>query len=378
MRSSLRSAGLAAFLAALLAAVPAGPAGAQAPSAAAPAAQAQERKVVLVTFDGVRWQDVFRGPDPKVVGDRQFVNPDIKDDVIVPAYMQGADPGGALMPFLHGVVGREGVLLGNRDAGECAEVANDMWFSYPGYNEILTGKPDPGILQNDKIWNPNVSFLEYLQKRPGFRGRVAMVGTWTLFPYIVNTRRSAVPVNEGFGGSYPTDVKTAREGLRLLHRHDQRVVYIAFGDTDEFAHAGDYAYYLTALERGDDFLREVWELIQADPFYRGQTTLIVSTDHGRGDTPLSAWQDHASKRYFQLNPDEQPQYNETGVTGSGNVWIAAIGAAVDRPRAGDYRGGACAQSRQIAASILTALGEDWRDFRADAGAPLAFIKAPDR
>jgi hypothetical protein len=332
-----------------------------------------ERKLVMVTFDGVRWQDVFRGADPALVGDKHFVNPDIKDDVIVPAYVDVGDRAMALMPFLHGVVAKDGVLIGNRDRKECAEVANDMWFSYPGYNEILTGKPDPGILQNDKIWNPNVSFLEYLQKRPAFHGKVSMVGTWTLFPYIVNTHRTDVPVNAGFAGAYPTDVRTAREGLRLLRRHDQRVVYIAFGDTDEFAHAGDYAHYLTALEQGDEFLRQVWELLQSDPYYRGQTTLLVTTDHGRGDTPPSAWQDHASKRYFDLNPKEQPEYNAAGVAGSGNVWFGAIGVAVDGAHAARYRAGACAQTRQVAASALTSLGEDWRAFTPGIGAPFDFI-----
>jgi hypothetical protein len=339
-------------------------------------AGADERKAVLVTFDGVRWQDVFRGPDPRLYNDARFVHPDIRDDLIIPAYVKTADPAAALMPFLHGVVARQGVLLGNRDRGECASVANDMWFSYPGYNEILTGKPDPGIVQNDEIWNPNVSFLELLQKRPAFHGKVAMVGTWTLFPYIVNTHRTDLPVNAGFGGGFPTDVKTAREGLRLLQRHDQRVVYIAFDDTDEFAHAGDYAFYLSALERGDEFVRLVWETLQADPYYRGQTDLFVSTDHGRGEAPIEAWQDHASKRYFQLNPKEQPQYNETGVVGSGNIWIAAIGPGVDPARAAAYRKGACAQQRQIAASILTTLGEDWHALGTDAGAPFDFIVAP--
>jgi hypothetical protein len=337
--------------------------------------QAAERKFVFVTFDGVRWQDVFRGADPALVADTRFMNADIKDDVVAPAYLAPKDRGAALMPFLHGVIARKGVLIGNRDRGECAQVANDMWISYPGYNEFLTGKPDPAIVENDKIWNPNVSFLEYLNGLPAYRTKVAMVGTWTLFPYILNTKRSGLPVNVGFHGSYPTDIRTEREGLKLLQRHDQRVVYIAFGDTDEFAHAGDYAYYLGALERGDEYLRQVWQIIQSHPFYRDQTTLMVSTDHGRGDRPIEAWQDHSAPRYHQLNPTYQPQYNETGVTGSGNVWMAAIGPAVKPEGAEAYRHGACAYSKQIAASAVTALGEDWKSFNPDSE-PLAFIAAP--
>lgn len=336
---------------------------------------AAEQKLVLITFDGVRWQDVFRGADPRLVDDKAYVHPDLKADVLDPAYVQVKDRAAALMPFMHGVVAKQGVLIGNRDQGQCASVANDMWFSYPGYSEIVTGKPDPSIVENDKIWNPRRSFLEFLNEQPGFKGKVAMVGTWTLFPYILNTQRSKLPVNQGFGDAYPTDTRTAREGLALLKAHN-RVTYIAFGDTDELAHAGDYSGYLAALERGDEYLRQVWDLIQSDPYYRDQTTLVVSTDHGRGEQPLASWRDHAAKRYFDLNPTYQPEFNATGVVGSGDVWIAALGPKIETSKAAIYTQNNCAYSAQIASSALTALGQDWRAFDPEIGKPLSFFKKP--
>lgn len=346
-------------------------------------ALAGQPKVVLVTFDGVRWQEIFRGADPRLAKDPRYVNPDIEADVVGPPYVDVPDRAGALTPFLHQVVARQGVLIGDRDAGQCAKVANDLWFSYPGYNEFLSGRPDPDLTSNGKVPNPNVTFLEYLQDRPATHGKVAMVGTWDVFPYIVNTRRTDVPVNAGFHGTYPTDVKTTREGLKLLARHDLRAIYIAFGDTDEFAHAGDYAHYLMGVERGDEFLREVWAYIQSDPYYRDQTTLVVLTDHGRGDTPLEAWREHGSRRAFQLDPTDAPQYNETGVPGSDNVWMAAIGPAVRPAGARAYAQGGCAHSAQVASSLLTALGLDWRPFahlpgQRVAAPPLAFIAPPGK
>ncbi|MDR3508954.1 MAG: hypothetical protein P4L64_13755 [Caulobacteraceae bacterium] len=354
---------------------------ATAASAPARAAPQLEPKVVLVTFDGVRWQDIFRGADPKLMNDPAYVNPDIKSDVIGPAYLDVADRASALTPFLHGVMAKDGVLLGNRDKGECAKVANDLWFSYPGYNEFQTGRPDPNLTGNGKTPNPNVTFLEYLQTQPRYHGKVSMVGAWDVFPYIVNTQRTDVPVNIGFNGTYPTDVKTAREGMRLLEKHDQRAVYIAFGDTDEFAHAGDYAHYLMALERGDDFLRQVWDYLQSDPYYRGQTTLMVLTDHGRGETPTEAWREHGSSRAYKLTPKDFPQYNETGVVGSDNVWFAAMGPGVKRDVASGPGAGECLHSAQVAASLVTALGEDWRAFSRQsahdqAAPPFPFIGAP--
>ena len=78
------------------------------------------------------------------------------------------------------------------------EVRNPWWFSYPGYNEILTGSADPAIDSNDKIWNRNVTFLEILNGINGFKNHVFAFGSWDVFPYIINTQRSGVPVNSGF------------------------------------------------------------------------------------------------------------------------------------------------------------------------------------
>jgi len=345
--------------------------------ALAGAAPVREPKVVLVTFDGIRWEDVFRGADPVMSADKAYVEPDLYESWVKPAYLDPVNRRRALMPFVHGVMARDGVVIGDRDAGDCARVANDMWFSYPGYNEILTGRPDPRIVENDDKWNENVTILEWLKKQPGFERQVQMVGTWTLFPKIVNSQRSGVPVNPRLEGRYPTDVLTARFARDALRTDRARLLYVAFGDTDELAHQGDYDQYLAAMERGDDFLRELWDMLQADPYYRDQTTLIVSTDHGRGHAPLAAWKDHSAIRYHQLNPDYDPQYNKTGVVGSGDVWFAALGPGLSPQGAGVYKGASCAETRQVAASILTLLGQDWKAFDAGAGQPFAFI-APRR
>jgi hypothetical protein len=335
-------------------------------------------KLVIVTFDGLRWQEIFRGADQKLAHDPRFVGEDWLEDWVDKPYLKPMDRPAALTPFLHQVVAADGVLIGNRDEGECARVANDMWFSYPGYIDLLTGSTDPSIVENDDKWNANVSFLEYLNQIPAFAGRVQMLGTWSLFPKIVNSERSGIPVNAGFGDRGPTDAMTWRFGRQLLLREKPRVLYLAFGDTDEYAHGGDYMNYLAAIERGDDVLRQIWEMLQADPYYRDQTTLIVTTDHGRGDDPVEAWQDHSAVRYHKLNPDYQPQYNATGVKGSGDVWFAAIGPAVRREGATTQAAGQCAETRQVAASGLSALNEDWRRFDPEAGAPFPFIRTGDR
>lgn len=349
-----------------------------APMTALAEAPAEGQRLILVTMDGTRWQEVFRGADKALVAEPKFTHPDWKETV-EKAWARPAD----LMPFLHGLPAQGGVLYGNRDAGECMGLTNAMWFSYPGYNEILTGKADPAITSNDKIWNRNVTFLEWLHRRPGFAGAVRVYGTWDVFPHIINDKRSGVPVNVEMGSMLPTETRTmrlAQEALRAAA--GLRVLYVALGDTDEFAHEGDYAQYLSSMNRDDDFIAELWRMAQADPAWRGRTTLIVTTDHGRGRAPGAAWTEHGSAESVRLDPAGFTIPDPAGFPGSEEIWMAAIGPGVRAPSAkpatqsaakSAAKSAACLLQNQIAASALTALGEDWRAFDARAGAPLPFF-----
>ncbi len=350
-----------------------------APSLAA--AQDGDQRLILVTMDGTRWQDVFRGPDPAMLADKRFTDPDLKE-TIAQSWLAGPDhkagSGAALMPFLHSLAAQGGVLTGNRDAGQCMDVTNAMWFSYPGYNEILTGRADPAITSNDKIWNRNVTFLEWLNRRPEFAGKVLGFGNWDAFAYIINEQRSGVPMNPGFAGRHPSETLVMRRALDALRDHKPRVLYVGLGDTDELAHLGDYDQYLTAMNRDDDFIAELWRTAQADPAYRGKTTLIVTTDHGRGATGAggAAWTDHGSAASVRLDPAGFTIPDPAGFPGSEQIWLAAIGSGVKPAQTTGTQPSACLGQNQIAASALTALGQDWKAFDSGAGAPLPFVIAP--
>ncbi|WP_309643703.1 alkaline phosphatase family protein [Phenylobacterium sp.] len=347
-------------------------------SLSASGAAAADNRVVLVTLDGLRWQEVFRGADPVVAEDPTFVE-DRK--AVKAAYLDPADRKAALTPFLHEVVAKQGVLIGDRDHGSCARVTNDQWFSYPGYNEILTGRPDPAIKSNDPTPNANVTVLEWLNRQPAFKGKVMAFTSWNVFPAIINSARSGVPVDDGMTTPKPRnafeaalgrmqaqtpriwptvrfDVFTHNYALEALKRDKPKVVYISYGETDDFAHEGHYGLTLDAARRTDGFLRELWTTLQADKAYAGKTTLIVTTDHGRGaGVKQGDWKGHGKGLW--------PNSDET--------WIAVIGPGV---KAGVSKTSECAGADQVAATALTALGVDWRAFDAKAGAPLDIFKAP--
>ncbi|RAK67714.1 alkaline phosphatase family protein [Phenylobacterium kunshanense] len=336
-------------------------------------AGAAERRLVLVTLDGLDWTEVFRGADPQRAADKAFVH----EAALVKPFVEAADRRRALMPFLADVVGRQGVLIGDRDHGSCMAVANDKWFSYPGYNEILTGRPDPAITSNEHGPNRNVTVLEWLNRRPEFAGRVQAVGSWRTFRDIINPERSGVPVNAGWEDA-PTaspaeaaiarmqqgapriwatvrlDMLTHAYALEALKRTRPKVLYIAYGETDDFAHEGRYDLTLGAAQRTDAFIAELWRTLQSDPDYAGRTTLIVTTDHGRGKGKADAWKHHG-----------RPIFAESDAT-----WTAIIGPDI----APGAQVAGCAGSNQIAATALKALGVDWRAYDPAAGAPLEIFR----
>lgn len=334
------------------------------------------RNVVLVTSDGLRWQDVFRGADPALLNQPDGGVSDV--GAIRREYWRETPEARreALMPFLWTVVARRGQLYGNADKASPAKVANGMNLSYPGYNEMFTGSPDPRIDSNDKRPNPNVTVFEWLNRRPGYRGKVSAVGSWDGYPFILNAERSGLFINAGcvpFDSPMPTECQVLLnrliaqstqtwEGHRedaftfqiaLEHlRHDApRVFYIGLNDTDEHAHDGRYDRYLRAAHTADANLRRLWEELQSRPQYRGTTTMIITTDHGRGNAPVE-WKSHGAK-----------------VKGSEAIWIGVIGP--DTPALGERIGTALVTEGQVAATIAALLGEDYVAETPAAAPPIA-------
>jgi arylsulfatase A-like enzyme len=237
--------------------------------------------------------------------------------------------------------------------------------------------------------NPNRTVLEWLNAQADFADKVAAVASWDVFPAIINTERSGMPVNVGplerprtdeevllqrlhgeIPQHWPTvrhDAFTHQHALAALRHDKPRVLYIAYGETDDFAHDGRYDQVLHAAARTDGYLRELWETLQADDYYRDSTVLLLTTDHGRGESPLETWQHHASKASLTGYMQSLAEY-EDGIVGSDAIWIAGVGPGIAAQ--GLVATQDCAGANQIASTLLRLLGRDWQDFNAAAGAPL--------
>ncbi len=333
--------------------------------------------VVLITFDGLRWQEVFRGLDRQLAEHEDFSS---QSELLLERFWHDEPKLRAerLMPFLHTTVFREGSYAGNRDSDSCAAVSNPWYFSYPGYSEILSGIVNSQIDSNGKFPNPEKSFLELLEEDQSFRGRTAAFASWDVFPFILNTNRSGIHVNafsaepqpaneeerflnrlyDDIPPPWPTvrnDAFTHHYALSYLKRDQPKVLYISYGESDDFAHDGKYDQYLFAIHRTDRFIEEVWSTLQALPEYRDNTVLFITTDHGRGEYPVETWQHHASRASTSGYMTSLAQY-EDGIVGSDAVWMAAMGPGIASSGLVET-GSSCLVSSSIAATLLRVLGE---------------------
>ena len=335
---------------------------------------ADDANVVLVTLDGVRWQEVFSGADKNLISNKDFVKqPSDLSNEFWDENPQKRQQ--LLMPFLTQVVAKQGVIIGDRTKGSTMSVSNPWYFSYPGYNEILSGEVDENINSNDKVYNPNKTILERLDAQAEFKNSTALFGSWDVFPYIVNTKRSNVYVNAGFmpiaedlfadapllnalQKEIPSpwvnvrlDSFTYRFAKAYMLAKQPKLLVISLGETDDFAHDGHYDAYLKSAKQSDAFLKDLWQTIQSTPGYKNKTTLIITTDHGRGSN-ANDWQHHSSKQALAKSLQGKKAFPE-GIIGSEHIWLGAIGPAINGNGLIKINN---VKQAQIAATVLEALG----------------------
>lgn len=300
-------------------------------------AQDKDQKLIIITTDGLRWQEVFTGMDAAIANDKRFNQ---QDSLYIYKKYWAQSPEGRrqkLMPFFWGTIAKQGQLYGNRNHGNKVNNANPYWFSYPGYSEIMTGYVDTLINSNEYPPNPHTNILEYFNRQPNYKGRVAAFGAWEAFDRILNEKRAGFPVINAyddisaaapdaqmqlindmlqsafkpFGKSESLDVFNHYQAISYLKAKKPKALFISYGDTDEFAHHSEYKYYLDAAHQFDAWIGEIWKWVQSQPDYKDKTTLLITTDHGRGDLTKSQWTSHG-----QSIPD------------ASQIWFSVIGPRV--------------------------------------------------
>ena len=320
------------------------------------------QNVILVTFDGYRWQEMFKGAQKKLINCDKIVKdiPVIKKNYWSDDAISRREK---LTPFIWDTVAKQGSIIGERRNASKMRVTNRHRFSYPGYSEIFSGWANQKINSNDYPDNPNHTIWDFLQADEQFKNKLVAVATWNAFPRIINTKRNGVPVYvnikdtagvcksgnilfQGWNTKCPAsngfisdDSLTYHFAKEYIKKNHPRFAFIGFDETDEFGHEGKYDSYLNSANELDKYMRDLWNFIQSDPQYKDNTTLIITCDHGRGHLGKHMWQHHGGL-----------------VFSSNKIWLAAIGTGIKNQ--GVLKKGHFYQ-KQIAATIAQLFGKNY-------------------
>lgn len=334
------------------------------------AAQTRTKNIILVTADGLRWQELFNGLDDTLVG---------KAAHLLDKFGKGSlqDRRRALMPFFWSTIATRGVVLGNPANNSSVRVTNGFRVSYPGYSEILTGRAQDEVIRgNDKLQNPSETILEFVRRKLDLpRSKVALFASWDVFPFIGESRPGSIFINAGYQDdsgspamrdlsivqskamtpwdSVRHDYVTLNMALDYMKRERPRVTYIALGETDDWAHDRRYDRVVSAIQYFDEALSRIAEFIASTPEYKDSTSIVITSDHGRGATAQD-WHSHGKD-----------------VSGADRIWLAVMGP--DTPARGEASGSAF--QRDIAPTILRLLGLDSREYTGATGQPISLIQS---
>jgi hypothetical protein len=255
-------------------------------------------RFVLVTVDGTRWQEIFHGADP----------------ALAPPGVAEAVSAEALTPNLHRLM-RRGLALGDLASGSRFLASGPNFVSLPGYTEILTGKPSP--CQENDCRLPVAETLPDAFRESGLAAdEIVVLASWERIGDVAAEEPRGLVVSAGRRLRVPRDLLVASDdvGLRQLfetsshaspapgggtYRPDlytralaqarferaphPRFAFVGVGDTDEHAHAGNYAAYLDAIRGADAMLGDLLRIVDGwGPDEAASVVWLVTADHGRG------------------------------------------------------------------------------------------------
>lgn len=253
---------------------------------------------ILVTLDGVRWQEFFHGIDAQLGGTTAAGTP--------------------IFSSFWSELATESIVFGDRRSADDLIVANTELISLPAYQSIMAGSVQD-CLTNHCGRVRTETLQERLVRELNLRKTdVATIASWDRIADAVESREGVSFVNAGL---IPLDDQTQDPELNALNRqqvkdsppwdnarydkytfahamrylktHRPRFMFISLNDSDELAHRGQYQSYIKTLHLYDRWIKELVMTLKGMGDYGANTTLIVTTDHGRGDG--SSWTEHGAR-----------------------------------------------------------------------------------
>ena len=307
-------------------AAPAMPARGSPPEIALPRGE-EDRAIVLITVDGARWQEVFNGVDRAQAAQAELAQAEVVDAE-------------ELTPNLHRLARERGLMLGAPGMGSAVVASGPNYVSMPGYSEIFTGRAPTRCQDNACPQATEPTIFDEVRAVSDRPKDVAVVASWEGIGRVAVAHPNEVVVSTGrHGGSnrealgvddasralladaeraapdpgvadFRPDKYTEKLALAYLAAEKPRMLFVGLGETDEYAHRGNYQGYLGALREADAFVGEVASTLDTMGERGRRTTVIVTADHGRA-------------KNFRDHGDWAPE--------SARVWMVALGGHAHPP-----------------------------------------------
>ncbi len=248
---------------------------------------------VLLAIDGVRWQDVFLGPEtsraPQLSNwTAQSWTPQLselrKDAAVYGgphcASFRASGPNYVSLPgYMEMLSGCKKIACTENDCPQIQTTTLLDEFSYAkrpedappalfsSWERLISGAAlhaDSGIVSAGRFEGRQ---LEILQKWPA-------------------TARLLKLAHEKSGGDkdFRFDSLTAKLAIAYLRQAAPHFVFLSLGQTDEAAHDGNYLAYLQALRAADRVIGQIRRILQKAEAHGRQTLFMVTSDHGRSQS----------------------------------------------------------------------------------------------
>lgn len=240
--------------------------------------------VILVMWDGIRWQE-FLGNRPDgalAAGDQAEV-----------------------FPLFWSGLAAQGAVYGD---GTRVSVSNPAFLSLPAYQSVMAGSTQP-CFSNECGRVAVETFPQRLARELNLPpAKVATVANWDKIALAVESSTGTTFVDAGAAGGSRPDPPTWSAAMKHLQAERPRFMFISLGDADNLGHAGDYPGYLAKLRQYDRWLEELVRTLDGMGEYGKRTTILVTTDHGRGYG--RDWKSHGRRPW------------------AGRIWLYAKGPGV--------------------------------------------------
>ncbi len=169
---------------------------------------------------------------------------------------------------------------------------NGPTWTVPGHVAITTGHYQDINNGGNELPNYPGIFQHYLAQTGKPATAAWVIATKDKLQVLANTKHEEwqdqyVPANNcgingtGVGSGYREDSTTYAAALNIIPQHHPNLVLINFKQPDAAGHASDWPGYISGIEATDDYIYQLWNMIQNDPVYKDNTTIFVTSDHGR-------------------------------------------------------------------------------------------------